>query len=1420
MARFGGYITTSELHPTSTGCVYAARRADEPDSTWPRYVVKTFVPDRRVLGDAEAESRLSRFLAAAAYQREAASTWFEPVGGLAAVHELGRFDADGVQGAFVVMDRARRGSSRRLTAGARRVDPAGLANIVRQVGVTLAGLKVNSAARPHGNLRPDNILMLDDAAPATVRVVLSDPASPSTAEAMGPRGAGRDLRAIGELIYVLVMRREYNGSWPVADAPAWQALGPTGAAWLELCNALLDRAVENAATPPITIQQVLERIPVPRPARPRWVLPAAIAALLAMAAAAAVFLTGQRGATIEDFSQVKQAGDEQVRTMLAEWSQLVAAHRSREGWIDVLYRLSGDRKAPVDAKVDVGEQALRSRLQQSAPEVLTRAAELIKPELRPSSIRADWPRNEDLPELQVLAPDRDVEADVRAIRDLSAERRLEFKNWWFVSNYALERSTPAITAVRSMRDWLTSEDQWGAQKQVDGLLESIGAADAPLVAAMKARREALTKALQDANQDAAAQIAEFAEVGRAAQHLSAAVAGVRAEAERGGDAGLRTISQRWTELWGNGSGNEVRSADLEQLASLLDRVAKVPRTTPDTEQDVAATLLAQGLEPLGGVLRLASADVEDWLAVRMGSHPGVAARTRLREIDQSIQSLLKAGCGMGSPPSEVASARAGVARDVELLVSKRATAGGAEALRSPAESLRAATDALGADVQARIARAEADARRLADSLERELRDFAAPEAVRSQAAVAVLRTRMTALADRRGLGACEKALERDEWVRLFSKFISDASGGSASVVGEEGWVRGLAEHAARDEERAIATVLEGVRWSERAADHATVLAEAATSVKSSLAETRAQMADLVAALRMFDERLVRDFRLGEPAGDTAAAAWQSASRNRRFGEEGVRGAVTPLATRREQHIRISQSRDAAELERVMTSGENALDVRIAAWSRLTADDGPVWPLDGDGLAAAPRLAEQVLSGSGGAAAKERVAEGGRRAWLRFVTRQAEPAADRDARAAQLSRAIELGDQFGVSRAQWPPRVRLASELALLSKALAAVDTEAENVDAQVDALWNPLKGRVASLGLDSADAGAWAALERVVDQEIADTRGGIKFEKLGPGTLGFPVRAIDRGAKLEFTIAGNPVMFHQLKVGEIYWYLAETEVSIKLFSDLLANRRAFARAVDEGWIIADDQVLGARGWIVRGTSLAAAPAWLVSKPGYTTEPAFVGGRGLKLPDGFGREPATDMPMHRLSNGGAQAWAALAGCELPTVAAWKGALAMNAAALGGQRPAERSINLRDQVFERERAHVDRVRAAGSKTFDIDDFYSPDWDAYAPEGPAAGGDDGTLFFRAVADDPSAVPFKNLLGNVAELVLDERAQFAVIGGSALSSAGRTDDAVVIEGEYYTDVGMRLAFSSATAIKPPMNEAVAAVMKQQLGPVPILLR
>lgn len=88
------------------------------------------------------------------------------------------------------------------------------------------------AHRAHGNLKPSNVLLADQEARGAV--VLSDPApdseSPLTAD---------DARALGELIYALVMRQPVPKIWPIPLTKEWLGLGSRGRAWLRLCAALL-----------------------------------------------------------------------------------------------------------------------------------------------------------------------------------------------------------------------------------------------------------------------------------------------------------------------------------------------------------------------------------------------------------------------------------------------------------------------------------------------------------------------------------------------------------------------------------------------------------------------------------------------------------------------------------------------------------------------------------------------------------------------------------------------------------------------------------------------------------------------------------------------------------------------------------------------------------------------------------------------------------------------------------------------------------------------------------------------------------------------------------------------------------------------------------------------------------------------------
>ncbi len=127
-----------------------------------------------------------------------------------------------------------------LLRGGVRLRPDVLLELVSGVVGALRAIE-SVSGRPHGDLRPDSIL-LDDPRPGRLRVGLAHPALPG---ALGddPEAARRDdLRRLGLLIYELVVGRPFRelGGYPVRDGEAWRALGADAGFWLGLVNLLLD----------------------------------------------------------------------------------------------------------------------------------------------------------------------------------------------------------------------------------------------------------------------------------------------------------------------------------------------------------------------------------------------------------------------------------------------------------------------------------------------------------------------------------------------------------------------------------------------------------------------------------------------------------------------------------------------------------------------------------------------------------------------------------------------------------------------------------------------------------------------------------------------------------------------------------------------------------------------------------------------------------------------------------------------------------------------------------------------------------------------------------------------------------------------------------------------------------------------------
>ncbi|HEY7116922.1 MAG TPA: hypothetical protein VH475_10070 [Tepidisphaeraceae bacterium] len=155
-----------------------------------------------------------------------------------------------------------------------------------------------AVGRPHGNLKPGNVLI--DARPGEAvtpdRIRLADPARQQDATIAGEV---EDLFNLGELIHELVLRQRFTGqqAWPVPPSARWGALGKLGGRWLAFCNRLLSpRGREQW----LRIDEVLDDVVALRPpparfrllrSRKTWAAAAVLAVVTALGAAEYVHYT-------------------------------------------------------------------------------------------------------------------------------------------------------------------------------------------------------------------------------------------------------------------------------------------------------------------------------------------------------------------------------------------------------------------------------------------------------------------------------------------------------------------------------------------------------------------------------------------------------------------------------------------------------------------------------------------------------------------------------------------------------------------------------------------------------------------------------------------------------------------------------------------------------------------------------------------------------------------------------------------------------------------------------------------------------------------------------------------------------------------------------------------------------------------------
>ncbi len=275
MPTFGKYETERPLHEARGTAIWAARLSGDHGPA--RYAVKAAWPGGASTDvfdlNADAPDAL---VTAAAVQEQVArgSTYWAPI------FEHGTVNAR----SWYVTELYPR-SAQTLIEARTRVNVAQLQVVTHSVIQALIDLR-DTAGRPHGNIKPSNVLISGDPTSRTIeqgQVILSDPAAivPQQLELFSG-----DLLALGRLIHSLVTFHSFRApvGWPVRPSPDWARLGKQGAGWLRLCTMLLD---PNRVPGGRGLEDVAERVrrlggPDARPLRTAAAV--GVAAMIAVAA--------------------------------------------------------------------------------------------------------------------------------------------------------------------------------------------------------------------------------------------------------------------------------------------------------------------------------------------------------------------------------------------------------------------------------------------------------------------------------------------------------------------------------------------------------------------------------------------------------------------------------------------------------------------------------------------------------------------------------------------------------------------------------------------------------------------------------------------------------------------------------------------------------------------------------------------------------------------------------------------------------------------------------------------------------------------------------------------------------------------------------------------------------------------------------
>lgn len=1433
MAIFGAYETVQELSRSGLGSVYSARKAGTADA--PAFVIKTCAPDAAIIGDEAVAGAVARFLEQAESARQIGDSITS--GRWAKVYQLGRADVqseDGTTtpGAFFVTDLATRGTMERLAAGKVQFESPVLSRLIGEVVRGLCDLKAGML-RGHGNLKPSNVLVCAGAAGnaaktnganagiselLTLRVLIADPLPTDRLDAERDRLA--DLRAVGELIHILVLHQKFRGGWPLEHGGPWKALGRDGEKWRDLVNKLLDPD-DNARRPGLDelALQVGQLKSVRRSRTPLVI--GAIAAALLIGGPTTYLLT--RGPAKPEIKITLWN-----ETREKDWIGLCNAHR---GWYTIFQSSLNKAPAPAQGQHKTRREGYAAGDAQLAALVTMQGA---GEGFDPWSIAQGSDTT--------VKPERDLNDLSRAPGDYAR------------SDWGVERTEQALKAIASLSDGLAA---WEAPKKLKARAEewrALGWTKAAAYLDQVADGVSIEQSPDLAG--AIDTVLAVVPASERAQQLWAQIQENAGEMKKAKDPVLDKFAPAAAALGGvaEGAGSGTR-ADLDALLTQLQATADLSGRLAGFVRVELATIDVESFTNAPGYGMLTSAaptreTFEEWLkeARKWPSLKEPDPRMAL-DFDALFVALESQATRLTTPPlnekldGETAGRLAKVKPDWEAVDrakvgwnrrNQQRVEGETARIKTELEDLRIAIEGKINRRMVAIREGAAGARKalnertqiVADSpsingVWKNWRDAIVAEYPDEQYEDMVARAQAT-----------EDALVAVRRTALGAALPAPEGGATPAA-----WMLQLNGAVDAERERRLNA------WAQELAAKppagAELRGEAFTSRVDAAARAYAQWLDKLVQMRTdlgkVEDLLSQGVAPGSGGGPDGAAAeqlWTKWSTDPIAQDGAIKQAMSSLSTRIDAAKALASENDPGKL--VATIRDAALDrpeLVIGAWNRL-ADPATGWPGSAAQLGEARGVREKLdLVGNGlpaqrkAALAQRVAAEMGAR-WKAFAASVREVA---DLQAAFASMA-----DFGVAEADLEPRTRYN----LLVSRLKA---EAQNKtldDPAVMRLVSDFSRDVRGL---SGDVSSSAKVNALLSSLQPLATGDAPKEKpidpltLGPGKVwgaqsgqligsGEGLVFQRGGLRLEFVRVDPPAPADPV-------FICTREMSIGDFAEIAAATPAIGETAP-----AAEHWKGPRGWTRTANGAFRAGAWInpdavfsPQQPAYA--PSIVASGQIALVGNqAGGEPTSESPMQSVS-GVAMAMAARAvGCRFPTEIEWKAAYQKFA---GGTVPT--SANLRDVTFEAQKQHVRAMQdnpAVQRKAA----FQWPDDESYGfvflqtPKGPDArvgSTNDGVLWFAKVASDPG--PVHHLVGNVAELVCTNGAQMekvpatsreeieslgaGIIGGSALSDSTQNvaqalQVSIIDVEEGLADVGCRIAFG-AKGVPPPRETFIARLGK-----------